>query len=129
MTRTCTCSYVIGCHALTLLPMALGISSVAFLLFVYTNIHTLCVHSSHCIVSPLSVSLLSPPRLEHVTELLLYDNMLESLPTSLFQMKSLEMLNVDRNHLMEIPASVSVGVEEGMCKRVHVLMFIWLYLG
>ena len=46
-------------------------------------------------------------RLEHVTELLLYDNMLESLPDSLFHMKSLEMLNVDRNHLAEIPNTVS----------------------
>ena len=45
-------------------------------------------------------------RLKNVTELLLYDNMLESLPASLFHMKSLEMLNIDRNHLAEIPDSV-----------------------
>ena len=46
------------------------------------------------------------PSLHNVTELLLFDNMLESLPDSLFHMKSLEMFNVDRNHLMEIPDSV-----------------------
>ena len=44
--------------------------------------------------------------LKNVTELLLYDNMLESLPASLFHMTSLEMLNIDRNHLAEIPDTV-----------------------
>ena len=42
--------------------------------------------------------------------------MLESLPESLFHMKSLEMLNVDRNHLVEIPNTVrsrAGGREEG----------------
>ena len=45
-----------------------------------------------------------------MTELLLYDNMLECLPPSLFHMKSLEMLNVDRNHIAEIPGTVSMNV-------------------
>ena len=49
-----------------------------------------------------------PCRLQQVTELLLFDNMLESLPASLFEMSSLEMLNVDRNHLMEIPSTVRI---------------------
>ena len=40
-------------------------------------------------------------------ELLLFDNMLETVPPSLFEMKSLEMLNLDRNHLIEVPATVS----------------------
>ena len=44
-----------------------------------------------------------------MTELLLYDNMLESLPASLFHMKALEMLNIDRNHLVEIPDTVREG--------------------
>ena len=46
--------------------------------------------------------------LHQVTELLLFDNMLESIPASLFQMKSLEMLNLDRNHLMEITTMVRI---------------------
>ena len=45
--------------------------------------------------------------LNSVTELLLFDNMLESIPPTLFNMKSLEMLNLDRNHLMQLPATVS----------------------
>ena len=56
-----------------------------------------------------------------MTELLLYDNMLESLPASLFHMKSLEMLNIDRNHLAEIPDSVrrkgGVGRDMGVADR------------
>ena len=49
---------------------------------------------------------LPPSRLQHVTELLLYDNMLDTIPPSLFEMGSLEMLNLDRNHLMELPSTV-----------------------
>lgn len=46
-------------------------------------------------------------RLNKVTELLLFDNMLERIPPSLFEMTSLELLNLDRNHLMELPSTVS----------------------
>ena len=62
-----------------------------------------------CIRHPHVIDLTHPCRLQLVTELLLFDNMLESLPASLFQMSSLEMLNVDRNHLMEIPATVRMN--------------------
>ena len=71
-------------------------------------------------------------RLEHVTELLLYDNMLECLPPSIFHMKSLEMLNVDRNHLAEIPDTVStrgkwviaITCATEMCICIHSLLNI-----
>jgi len=56
----------------------------------------------------LATPALSSCSLHQVTELLLFDNMLESIPASLFQMKSLEMLNLDRNHLMEIPTTVRI---------------------
>jgi protein scribble len=68
-----------------------------------------------CTYIPFYPCLSNSLRLEHVTELLLYDNMLECLPPSLFHMKSLEMLNVDRNHLAEIPDTV------GDCRTLHVL--------
>ena len=58
------------------------------------------IHVSPCLYFHVIYSL------KNVTELLLYDNMLESLPASLFHMKSLEMLNIDRNHLAEIPDTV-----------------------
>lgn len=74
-----------------------------------------------------------------MTELLLFDNMLESLPASLFEMSSLEMLNVDRNHLMEIPSTVRINTfpEKGVniyIDRVHNItqynvMYITLYNG
>lgn len=56
----------------------------------------------------LAIPAFSSCSLHLVTELLLFDNMLESIPASLFQMKSLEMLNLDRNHLMEIPTTVRI---------------------
>ena len=34
--------------------------------------------------------------------------MLESVPPSIFNIPNLEMLNLDRNHLMDLPSSVSV---------------------
>ena len=44
-----------------------------------------------------------------MTELLLFDNLLDSVPASLFDMKALEMLNLDRNHLLELPTTVSLS--------------------
>ena len=46
-------------------------------------------------------------RLSNLVELLLFDNMLETIPESLFDTKSLQLLNLDRNHLVDIPANVS----------------------
>lgn len=43
-----------------------------------------------------------------VTELLLFDNLLERIPSTLFDMKSLEMLNLDKNHIIELPSTVSI---------------------
>ena len=87
-----------------------------------------CVILQHTLlfnVNPNKMFLPSLPlsRLEHVTELLLYDNMLESLPDSLFHMKSLEMLNVDRNHLAEIPNTVSNRSEmEALSLYIHCMI-------
>ena len=36
--------------------------------------------------------------------------MVENVPATLFEMRSLEMLNLDRNHLMEIPSNVSPDI-------------------
>lgn len=43
-----------------------------------------------------------------VTELLLFDNLLERIPSTLFDMSSLEMLNLDKNHIIELPPTVSM---------------------
>ena len=51
----------------------------------------------HCKINSLSL----------VTELLLFDNLLERIPPSLFDMSSLEMLNLDKNHIIELPSTVS----------------------
>lgn len=67
----------------------------------------------------INCSIISPPlahacthththSLSLVTELLLFDNLLERIPSSLFDMKSLEMLNLDKNHIIELPSTVSI---------------------
>lgn len=63
----------------------------------------------------INFSIVSPPlmhahthSLSLVTELLLFDNLLERIPSTLFDMKSLEMLNLDKNHIIELPSTVSI---------------------
>lgn len=75
-----------------------------------------------------------------VTELLLFDNLLERIPSTLFDMKSLEMLNLDKNHIIELPSTVSMIMVDspplisltsyplvfclpqvGKCRTLHVL--------
>ncbi len=68
------------------------------------------------IVSTYQSLALSTHSLHLVTELLLFDNMLDTVPASLFEMKSLQMLNLDRNHLLEIPAEVSQPYEYPVAK-------------
>lgn len=58
-----------------------------------------------------------------VTELLLFDNLLERIPSTLFDMKSLEMLNLDKNHIIELPSTVSDSLPLTSL-ATHPLLFI-----
>ena len=45
--------------------------------------------------------------LQRTTEIFLFENMLETIPPSIFNIPTLQMLNIDRNHIMQIPPTVS----------------------
>lgn len=74
-----------------------------------TATHPLLLLSLSCDANDFLLTSLLPTRansLSHVTELLLFDNLLERIPPSLFDMSSLEMLNLDKNHIIELPSTV-----------------------
>ena len=70
-----------------------------------TERHT--IRTCYAVVVVYCVPLCLSFSLPNATEIFLFDNMLECIPPSLFNIPTLQMLNLDRNHLMEIPSTVS----------------------